>query len=136
VGYVLGIEEPTARVVVTQQDVSLVRRHTRGVELRFAGNPGAVLSASIQREVPGASNRLPAVALGSEGGGAIAVDPRDGQGVTTFDRVFQFDVSIDAPQLPEYIGGRVIVQFDHGFEPLGLQGYRAIRQLLLRRFNV
>ena len=76
------------------------------------------------------------MALGSQGGGAIAVDPRDGQGVTTFERVFQFDISIDVPQVPEYIGGRVLVQFDHGFEPLGVQGYRAIRQLLLRRFNV
>ena len=104
--------------------------------MALAGNPRAVLPASMRREVPGASNQLPAVALGSQGGGAIAVDPRDGQGVTTFERVFQFDVSIAALQASEYIGGRVLVQFDHGFEPLGLQGYRAIRQLLLRRFNV
>ena len=136
VGYVLDRKSPTARVVVSQQDVSLVRQRTRDVEMRFAGSSRAVLPASIQREVPGASHRLPAVALGSQGGGAIAVDPRDGQGVTTFERVFQFDISIDVPQVPEYIGGRVLVQFDHGFEPLGVQGYRAIRQLLLRRFNV
>jgi putative peptide zinc metalloprotease protein len=136
VGYVLDDGAPTARVVVSQQDVSLVRQHTREVELRLAGRPDAALPATIQREVPGASNRLPAVALGSQGGGAIAIDPRDGQGVTTFERVFQFDVSIAALQASEYIGGRVLVQFDHGFEPLGLQGYRAIRQLLLRRFNV
>ncbi len=136
VGYVLDAEAPTARVVVSQQDVSLVRGQTRGVELRFAGSPDVVLPATIRREVPGASNRLPAVALGSQGGGEIAIDPRDRQGVTTFEKVFQFDVSIAARQVPDYIGGRVLVQFDHGFEPLGLQGYRAIRQLLLRRFNV
>lgn len=136
VGYVLDDGAPTARVVVSQQDVSLVRQHTREVELRLAGRPDTALPATIQREVPGASNRLPAVALGSQGGGAIAIDPRDGQGVTTFERVFQFDVSIAALQASGYIGGRVLVQFDHGFEPLGLQGYRAIRQLLLRRFNV
>jgi len=136
VGYVLDAGAPIARVVVAQQDVSLVRQQTRDVELRFAGSPDVVLPATIQREVPGASNRLPAVALGSQGGGAIAIDPRDGQGVTTFERVFQFDVSIAAQQVPDYVGGRVLVQFDHGFEPLGLQGYRAIRQLLLRRFNV
>ena len=28
------------------------------------------------------------------------------------------------------------VRFDHGYEPLGLQVYRALRQLFLRRFSV
>jgi len=136
VGYVLDLEAATARVVVSQEAVGLVRQRTRGVELRFVSNPLEVLPASIQREVPGASNRLPAVALGSQGGGEMVIDPRDAQGLTTFENVFQFDVGIAAQQIPEYVGGRVYVQFDHGFESLGLQGYRAIRQLLLRRFNV
>jgi putative peptide zinc metalloprotease protein len=136
VGYVIDLDVATTRVVVSQEAVGLVRQRTRGVELRFVSNPLEVLPASIQREVPGASNRLPAVALGSQGGGAMLTDPRDSQGLTTFENVFQFDISIATLQIPEYVGGRVYVQFDHGFEPLGLQGYRAIRQLLLRRFNV
>jgi len=28
------------------------------------------------------------------------------------------------------------VRFDHGWEPLGLQLYRSLRQLLLRQFGV
>jgi hypothetical protein len=28
------------------------------------------------------------------------------------------------------------VRFDHGYEPIGLQIYRAARRLLLRQFNV
>jgi putative peptide zinc metalloprotease protein len=134
--YVLDPEAVTARVVVSQEDVALVRQNTRGVELRIVDSPYEVFAATILREVPGASKRLPAVALGSQGGGAIVVDPRDGQGLTTFEKVFQFDIGIEGLQLLEYAGGRVHVQFDHGYEPLGLQGYRAIRQLLLRRFNV
>jgi len=134
--YVLGLDAAIARVVVSQEDIALVRQRTRGVELRFVDRPHEVLPASIRREVPGASNRLPAVALGSQGGGAMVIDPRGEQGLTTFEKVFQFDISIAAQQVPEFVGGRVYVQFDHGYEPLGLQGYRAIRQLLLRRFNV
>jgi hypothetical protein len=30
----------------------------------------------------------------------------------------------------------VFVRFDHGFEPVGFQLYRAFRRLLLRQFNV
>jgi hypothetical protein len=28
------------------------------------------------------------------------------------------------------------VRFDHGYEPLGIQAWRALRQLFLRRFGV
>jgi putative peptide zinc metalloprotease protein len=36
---------------------------------------------------------------------------------------------------PRY-GERVFVRFDHGFEPLGFQAYRAVRRLFLRQFDV
>jgi len=38
-----------------------------------------VIPAVVRRMVPGGSERLPATTLGSEGGGQIAVDPRDRQ---------------------------------------------------------
>jgi len=30
----------------------------------------------------------------------------------------------------------VFVRFNHGWEPVGLQAYRALRRLFLRRFDV
>jgi putative peptide zinc metalloprotease protein len=79
---------------------------------------------------------LPTAALGSAGGGPIAVDPRDRQGVTTLRQIFQLDLSLPAEVRSEYLGSRVYVRFDHGFEPVGFQMYRAFRRLLLRQFNV
>jgi putative peptide zinc metalloprotease protein len=35
-----------------------------------------------------------------------------------------------------YLGARVFVRFDHGYEPVGFQVYRATRQLFLRHFDV
>jgi putative peptide zinc metalloprotease protein len=35
-----------------------------------------------------------------------------------------------------FVGQRVRLRFDHGFEPIGFQAYRSFRQLFLRLFNV
>jgi putative peptide zinc metalloprotease protein len=136
VAYVVEPSALTARVVVGQDQISLVRERTREVEVMLADWGADPLPAEIRREVPAASNRLPTAALGSTGGGPFAVDPRDNQGVTSLGRVFQLELALGSEVRSSYLGGRVFVRFDHGFEPVGFQIYRALRQLLLRRFNV
>ncbi len=136
VGYVLEPRELTARVVLLQDDIAKVRQETRGVEVMLAGWEARPLPARIRREVPGASHKLPTAALGSAGGGSIAVDPRDKEGVTTLSQIFQLELTFPAEMRYEYLGARVFIRFDHGFEPLGFQIYRAFRRLLLRQFNV
>ena len=136
VGYILNPEEFLVRIVVPQEHIELVRQQTHGVQLRLVGSVTEVYESAIARQVPGATDRLPNAALGTSGGGDIAVDPRDGGGMTTFQKVFQFDVSLPPEKVIEQVGGRVYVRFDHGTEPLGTQIYRAIRRLLLRQFNV
>jgi putative peptide zinc metalloprotease protein len=89
---VIDFSNPIARVVVGQRDVDLVRRHTESVALRPADRIGQVLSGVIRREVPGASDRLPSRALGSTGGGQIATDPADQEGVKALQSVFQFEL--------------------------------------------
>ena len=136
VGYVVEGDELTVRVALTQDDIAMVRQNTRGVEVMMAGWDARPVAARIRREVPGASAQLPTAALGSAGGGAIAVDPRDKNGVTTLKQVFQLELSLPAEVRSEYLGARVYVRFDHGYEPVGLQLYRTFRRLLLRQFNV
>jgi putative peptide zinc metalloprotease protein len=86
--------------------------------------------------VPGAATELPSAVLGSGGGGSFALDPRDSRGVRTLNRVFQVELELPAGQYARYLGARVFVRFDHGYEPMGLQAYRALRRLLLRHFDV
>lgn len=136
VGYILNHKELLVRVVVPQEHIALVRQQTRGVQLRLAGSVSEVHESQIKRQVPGATDRLPNAALGTIGGGEIATDPRSDDGLTTFQKVFHFDVSLPADQVVEQVGGRVYVRFDHGTEPLGKQIYGAVRRLLLRHFNV
>lgn len=136
IGYVVEPKELTARVVLAQDDIAQVRQRARRVEVMLAAWGSGALPAQIRREVPGASAQLPTAALGSTGGGRFAVDPRDSKGLTTLGRVFQLELALPSEVRSEYLGARVYVRFDHGYEPAGLQLYRALRRLLLRQFNV
>ena len=136
VAYVVEPKALTARVAVGQDEIARVRQGTRSVEVMLAAWGAEPMPARIIREVPGASRQLPTPALGSAGGGPFAVDPRDQQGVTTLARVFQLELALPTEVRSSYLGARVFVRFDHGYEPVGFQVYRALRQLLLRHFDV
>ena len=134
--YVTGTAINNARVAVTQNDINLVRERTREVEVRLAGNIEQVVPAIIKREVPAATDQLPSRALGTAGGGRIAVDPLDENGLTALEKVFQFELALAEPASSEYFGQRVYVRFDHGSEPLASQWQRSLRQLFLERLGV
>jgi putative peptide zinc metalloprotease protein len=134
--YVVELGTVTVRAVVPQSSIDLIRFHSRQVEVRLAERLTDVVGGVMRRVVPGASEQLPTTALGSEGGGQIVVDPRDPKGVTATQKVFQVDVELPTSSSRLNVGGRAYVRFDHGWEPLAVQWYLAVRQLFLSRFNV
>jgi putative peptide zinc metalloprotease protein len=134
IGYVADPAGATIRVAVRQANIGLVRSQTREVTVRLSDGIDRVMRATITREVPAASGRLPSPVLGTRGGGSFAVDPADPEGVTILQDVFHVELQLDEP-IPR-LGGRAYVRFDHGLEPLSQQWYRSLRQLLLNRFNV
>jgi putative peptide zinc metalloprotease protein len=135
-GYVLDRSTITARVVVYQSDLDFVRQQTHRVSVRFPERISDTLPAVLRREVPAATDKLPGRALSQEGGGEIAIDPRDMLGIKAFQKVFLFDVELPTCEDLYNVGGRVYVRFDHGREPVVWRWYRGLRQLFLRRFNV
>lgn len=136
VGFVNTPGDAVARVVVPQSSVDLVRSDTRAVAIRMAHDTTRVFDAFIQREVPSASDAIPSLVLATEGGGTIAMDPRQGDAPTAFEALFQFDVAFDPAAAVQRFGERVYVRFDHGEEALARQVYRQVRQVFLRRFDV
>lgn len=94
-----------------------------------------VISATVIREVPEASNVLPSVVLSLEGGGSYVLDPRSSDKPKALERFFQFDVMLKDHPIKK-IGERVYVRFEHQPEPLAWRWYRNIRRLLLSRFAV
>ena len=135
-GYVVGPSITTVRVVVPQSQASLVRERTQSVDVRLSPRVGEVLPASIEREVPAATDQLPSRALGIAGGGRLGVDPADPEGLRTLDRVFQVDLALPRDAYVGEIGGRVYVRFDHGAEPVALRAYRSLRRVFLRQLGV
>ncbi len=136
VGYVLDRSTMLARVVVSQGDVDFVRQKTFDVKIRFPGRIAETHPAALLREVPAATDQLPSRTLSQEGGGEIAIDPRDTMGNKAFEKIFLFDIQLPPPAGFYNVGGRVYVRFDHGKEPIIQRWYRSIRQLFLKRFNV
>jgi putative peptide zinc metalloprotease protein len=135
-GHVADLTTMTVRVVVPQATIDLVRHRTSGVQVRLVERLAEILPAAITREVPAATEQLPTPALGSVGGGQVAVDPRDARGLTAIQALFQFDLALAAATPGAHVGGRVHVRFEHGWEPLVTRWYRQVRQLFLSRFNV
>ena len=130
------IDQVTVRAAVSQDDIGLVREGVRKVDVMAAGWQAQSFQAEMPREVHGGTHQLPTAALGTGGGGLFAVAPSDADGRTTLERVFEIEVNLPPEARAENLGARMFVRFDHGFEPLGFQAWRSLRQLFLRRFGV
>lgn len=134
--YVADLSQLTVRTVVPQTAIGLIRQRREGVTIKLAERIADTLPAVIARTVPGATDRLPSPALGTQGGGLIPTDPNDAENVKALTTVFQIDLELPAKTLISGLGGRVFVRFEHGKEALAFQWYRQLRQLFLKRFGV
>jgi putative peptide zinc metalloprotease protein len=104
--------------------------------VRLAEQSSTHLQADLIRIVPAADYNLPSAALGTGCGGIIPVDPTDPERLRAMNTIFQVDISLPKIVKNAHIGGRVYVRFDHGTMPLGMQWYRSLRQLFIRKFYV
>ncbi|MES9813628.1 MAG: hypothetical protein ABW159_12280 [Candidatus Thiodiazotropha sp.] len=134
IGYVLDDRRPEIRVVVSQQDIGLVRQFSRNINAVYADRPADDLPVSLQRYIPESRQRLPSPALGRLGGGKIVLHPEDEDGTRPLEAVFEIRLQLD--QRTIRLGERVIVRFEHRPLPLGWQWYRSVRQMFLKRFRV
>jgi putative peptide zinc metalloprotease protein len=135
-GHVLELGAVTVRAIVSQDNIDLVQHRTRAVEVRLSEKLAETVPAVVRRITPGASERLPAKALGTVGGGEVVADPTDRQGLTAIEKVFQLELELPSHTRFVNLGGRGYIRFDHGWSPLAVQWYRSVRQLFLSRFNV
>jgi putative peptide zinc metalloprotease protein len=134
-GYVLTGEPPVVRVALPQQDAALVRGGRADVGVRLAEEAGRPVHAGqVRLDMPQAVERLPSAALGDRGGGHLATDADDKDGLKTASAVVLMDVAVDAPPAAR-VGGRATVRFGHTWTPLGVQWLRRLQQQVLQHFN-
>ena len=119
IGYVADLAQVSARVVITQADIDIVRNSTRDIKVRLRSRPDEVLTATFLRELPLATDRLPSRLLGSSAGGDISVDARDDVGVQTISNIFQIEITLPIKSSGNYLGQRIYVRFIHPHESAG-----------------
>jgi len=136
VGYVMGPHVSLVRVVVSQDQVDLVRGATRGVKVALDQDLASVWSAQLVREVPAAGRELPSPALGQLGGGGIVTHPGDDKGVSAVQSLFEFELALPPEAPAHFLGSRVHVRFEHPFTPVGQRLWKSVRRLFLSQFHV
>jgi putative peptide zinc metalloprotease protein len=134
-GYVADYGRMVVQVLVSQAEVDRIRNDTVRTTCRLASDTGRELPALINRQVPAASQELPSMVLSLAGGGKIALDPKEKDRPMAFSSMFRFELSLPDVSLTR-IDERVLVRFEHSPEPLVYRWYRALRRLLLSRFEV
>ncbi|HEX5094244.1 MAG TPA: PqqD family peptide modification chaperone [Burkholderiales bacterium] len=135
IGYVVPVETVTARVLVSQDDIDLVRSDTRAVRVKLVGRLYETFDAELGREVPAASTRLSNLALSSLGGGPAPLDPQNSREPKALNTWFEFELVLPATQT-FVLGEHVYVRFEHPAEPVAWRIYRSIRQVFLKQFAV
>ena len=135
-GYVVAGASQVVRTAVPQEDMDLIRSGLHGVQVRLAQAVRVTVDARLRRQVPGGEFELVSSALGTAGGGEIAVDPAKPGGTHTLKRVFDVEVGLAQASPAAVFGDRAYVRFDLGAAPLGWQWFLRLRQLFLARLNV
>ena len=136
IGYVISNSNPVVRVVVPQSDVDLIHRRTTKVEAHLVEDPATAIPARILRETPAAQQDIPSLALTTQGGGSIALDPSKTQHPQALFSLFQLDIQLLDPVPMRTQGSRVYVRFAHGDEPIAWRILRTLRQFFLGQFHV
>ncbi|MDP6839224.1 MAG: hypothetical protein QF724_09835, partial [Planctomycetota bacterium] len=136
VGLVVPRDLPVVRGVVEQEQADLVNRHLDGVVLKPSTGPQADVPGLLVRQVPGAHDQLPSMALAVEGGGTVAVIPQKEGAMRAVQPLFHLEVIPADPASLGPVGSRVYIRFDHGWEPLVVRVSRALRQVFMERFGV
>ena len=110
-----------AQVLIDQQHLAIIRHNTGDIRVKSSLQPGHSYRAQLSSLSPKAVEQLPSKVLGSAGGGRIAVDATDDQGLRTLESWFVAELQLPAAIMAPAIPHRLHVQFRHHNRPLGQQ---------------
>ncbi len=127
-------EKMTIRLVLSQQDIDLLRDPRTKFHVRIAENRRKTLSARLVAQQPSAIQQLPSAIFSTQLGGPFMTDPTSKDGLRTLESVFIVDIEVPGHPLAR-IGSRAWVHIDHPPTPLAVQWWRSLQQLFLRNFG-
>lgn len=138
IGVVVNLDNLTIRAVAGQKVAALLIKEARPqVRIRVKGRPDIELIGRIEKILPAGHEQLPSEALGYAAGGMTQVDLQDSSGKRAAEPFFEILV---VPSLHEGTvmrpGQILVLQFETPPKPLIVQGWRSLRQLFQRRFQI
>jgi len=138
VGQILGPGGFEFTATVAQEKASrLFETETGGAEVRLHGQAHTALVTRDVRVIPADRQTLPSPALGYRGGGEVAVDLTDPQGMRAAEPFFEVRAPVvDSEDVTLVHGRSGRIRFELRPEPLFQQCVRKIRQLLQKRSRV
>lgn len=124
--------------VIPQKEISeLFSRKVRSACVQISGQTERQLPVSSFNTIPMEQHELPSSALGFSGGGDIEVVPGDSAGVRTMEPFYEVRAVIGAPSDVLLLHGRSgRVKFALGYKSLLWQGWRKIRQLVQKHYQI
>jgi putative peptide zinc metalloprotease protein len=137
VGLVASLDRMIVRATAGQDVAAMLINETRpAVEIRLKDRPDLELSGTILKILPAGQERLPSAALGFAAGGSMETAPDDSKGLKSAERFFEIQVKPNPDSAVRLLGGqRTVVRFTMPSRPLVVQGWRALHQLVLKRFH-
>jgi putative peptide zinc metalloprotease protein len=135
IGYVLSADDLKIKAALRQQDIDFASFH-RSIAVRFPGHELAPFGARIGREIPAPTDVLPSASLGTMGGGRLAVDQSDPNGLLLEEPVYLVDLDLVDANIPPLVGMRTHVLFEQVPMPMAVQWAQGLRQMLMRRLDV
>jgi putative peptide zinc metalloprotease protein len=137
-GTVARLENLHIRAVVGQPIVAALEEADRDhVQIRVKGRPDLETVGSIVNILPAGKKELFSQALAFQSGGSVETDTSNPQQPQAAENYFEVRVRPrgDTP-FPLRSGQRVVIRFVLPSEPLALQWYRRIRQVVMKRFRL
>lgn len=124
--------------VVSQEDVSeLFARGVRQMEVKLSGQAETAIPVQSYESIPMEQTHLPSPALGWGAGGDVAVDTKDDRGVKTAEPFYEVRAVLEGGTEASLLHGRSgKIRFRLAAEPLLWQGWRGLRQLVQKRYQV
>jgi putative peptide zinc metalloprotease protein len=137
----LGVVADLDHVVVRAtagQDVAalLITEADKRVEMRLKDRPDIQVSGRILKIMPAGLEELPSAALGYAAGGSVQTSQQDRLGTKAAERFFEIRIAPSNDSSTRLLAGqRIVVRFDMPSKPLIVQWWRALLQLIQRRFH-
>jgi putative peptide zinc metalloprotease protein len=139
-GLVISENRMIIRAVAAQAEANILgpvmaHKELRSVDIRVLGRPDLQLTGHIQKVLAAGQQQLPSESMGIVAGGGIPTD--DPQGAKAAERLFEIRIVPD-PDSPIRLlaGQRVAVRVRLADKSLAAQTWRAILQLIQKRFHI